>query len=82
MPALDMAAKASFHDLEQTANLLASGFESLLAEVGSLAHREQYLKSRLDFAQDEVRTLLLLHRFFPHNDEHSQLALDQELSLR
>lgn len=45
----------SFRDLEQIANLLASGFESLLSEVESLSHREQYLKSRLDFAHDEVR---------------------------
>lgn len=54
-----MIPDASFNELEQTANLLASGFESLLSEVEKLAHREQYLKSRLDFAHDQV-----CHHFF------------------
>jgi hypothetical protein len=52
---MDSAPDASFLDLERTAYLLASGFESLLSEVESLAHREHKLKSRLDFAYNEVR---------------------------
>ncbi len=58
MPTVDLAADTSFSDLEQTANVLASGFEALLSEVQTLAHREQCLKSRLDFAHDEVFELL------------------------
>ncbi len=51
---MKLAPDAFFNDLEQTANLLASGFESLLSEVESLARRERDLKTRLDFAYNEV----------------------------
>lgn len=54
MPTPDLAPEPSFGDLEQIANLLASGFESLLLEVDGLAQRERHLKSRLDHAHDEV----------------------------
>jgi hypothetical protein len=54
MPTTDLAQDPSFGDLEQIANLLASGFESLLLEVDGLAQRERHLKSRLDHAHDEV----------------------------
>lgn len=54
MPAIKLAPDAFINDLEQTANLLVNGFESLLSEVESLARRERDLKSRLDYAYDEV----------------------------
>jgi hypothetical protein len=81
MPTMDLAPDPSFGDLEQTANLLASGFESLLLEVGRLAQRERYLKSRLDYAHDEVCGLPPQPNF-PIYDEKSKLALDQELPFR
>ncbi|ERF73519.1 hypothetical protein EPUS_07724 [Endocarpon pusillum Z07020] len=59
MPAMNLTPDAFFNDLEQTAGLLAIGFESLLSEVESLARREQDLKGRLDFAYDEYRKLAL-----------------------
>ena len=82
MPAMNMASNASFDTLEQTANFLANGFETLLSEVECLVHQEQDLKSRLDFAYDEVRSKLVCceHSFL--YDEKSRLALDQELSFR
>lgn len=57
---LDMASDRSCRDLEQTAALLATGFESLLLKIEDLAHREQYVRSRLDFAYDEVCRLGLM----------------------
>jgi hypothetical protein len=59
MPAIDPTPDAAFTELEQTATLLASGFEALLSEVENLVHREQDLKRRLDFAHDEVCGLVL-----------------------
>ena len=61
MPAMEGGPDSAFLNLEHIANLLASGFESLLAQVESLSRREQYLKSRLEFAQDEVRKISDLH---------------------
>ena len=55
---MNLTPDAFFNNLEQTAGLLANGFESLLSEVESLARREQDLKSRLDLAYDEVRSKL------------------------
>jgi hypothetical protein len=54
MSAVDLIPETSSLDLDETANVLASGFQALLAEVESLAHRERYLRRRLDFAYDEV----------------------------
>lgn len=55
MPAVEAGPETTFLNLEHIANLLASGFESLLADVQNLSRREQNLKSRLEFAQNEVR---------------------------
>ena len=60
MSEMYVASDASFRDLEQTAHLLASGFEFLLAEVANLSKGEQYLKRKLNFAYNEVRGLHLL----------------------
>jgi hypothetical protein len=58
MPSAEFAPDASFVDLEQTAHILANGFEFLLSEVESLAYREHDLVNRLDFAYNEVRRSL------------------------
>ena len=55
-----MAASTPFPDIEQTVHLLADGFQALLSEVESLAHRERDLKNSLDLAYDEVRDSLCL----------------------
>lgn len=79
---MNLTPDACFDDLEQTAGLLANGFESLLSEVESLARREQELKSRLDFAYDEVRSKFVCYGHSVLHDEKPRLALDQELSFR
>jgi hypothetical protein len=86
MPTIEPARDLDSSDLEQTAILLAQGFEQLLSHVQCLAHQERQLKAKLDDAHDQVRLKLLtptqlsapitLHRY---HDEKSKLALDQEL---
>lgn len=55
---MDVTPDATVTELEQTASLLARGFEALLLEVENLSHRERDLKRRLDFACDEVGKIL------------------------
>lgn len=57
MPGQEISDQAEH--LEQTALLLASGFQTLLSEVQSLANGERQLKQKLDHAQQEVSTLSL-----------------------